>query len=222
MTGSLPWLRMSRVVIDGRVYLSVACSDELIAAHGGIDHGPVQAVPAARLYIRYGDLPEGGRSTNHRTGEREEGVSVYPVAWLGPDDYAPVLPSREALQTYYSSELHDRPAYLVRGRWVGWGSDMEPLLADVQIVQRIKPAVYVPTRVEGSAPDGTCPGCFGELDGDGFCGSPGCEGSTSGDDPDPEPGSWEWERQHGCMDCGVCDDCIERSRAHFEEMSDAD
>lgn len=62
----------------------------------------------------------------------------------------------------------------------------------------------------------TCDGCFGELDGDGFCGSPGCEGSTSGDDPDPEPGSWEWERQHGCMDCGVCDDCIERSRAHAE------
>ena len=27
----------------------------------------------------------------------------------------------------------------------------------------------------------TCDGCFGELDGDGFCGSPGCEGSTSGE-----------------------------------------
>ena len=37
-------------------------------------------------------------------------------------------------------------------------------------------------------------------------------------DPDPEPGSWEWERRHGCMDCGVCDDCIERSRAHAEEV----
>lgn len=41
-------------------------------------------------------------------------------------------------------------------------------------------------------------------------------------DPDPEPGSWEWELRHGCMDCGVCDDCIERTRAHFEEMSDAE
>lgn len=71
--------------------------------------------------------------------------------------------------------------------------------------------------------DHVCGYCEGP---DVCCGDPDdCEHFVcpwSDDDPDPEPGSWEWEWEHGCLDCGVCDDCIERTRAHFEEMSDAE
>ena len=30
-----------------------------------------------------------------------------------------------------------------------------------------------------------------------------------------------YERDDDCMDCGMCDSCIERTKAHFEEMERA-
>lgn len=96
-------------------------------------------------YIRIGEIPENEKSGIYKRKEKvgeEEGVSVY-YGVLIDGRWSLVLPSpirENKLLTLYSLEDNlargDR-AYLVKGSFIGIGSDGEPLLRDVEILDDI-------------------------------------------------------------------------------------
>lgn len=105
------------------------------------------------LYIRFGDLPEGGRSRDYEHGTTLDGMSVYRAQavtdtrtplesaddwrWYdGPVFCRPVAPN----SAYYDGiapGLSDRPAYLVTGTKIGNGPEGEPIITDVEIVREV-------------------------------------------------------------------------------------
>lgn len=85
------------------------------------------------LYIRYGNLPKDGRSTNYVTGRKEQGVSVYPAKY---DLETGAIVFDDAAGVYNPGTLvflMDRTPRLVTGQYVGTGSDGEPLLRRVRV-----------------------------------------------------------------------------------------
>ncbi len=94
---------------------------------------------SATLYIRYGDLPKGGRSTNYTTGRKENGVSVYAAKYdietgaIVFDDEAGV--HNPGTLAYL---MDDRTPHLVTGQEAGAGSDGETLLRKVRIVANLR------------------------------------------------------------------------------------
>jgi hypothetical protein len=116
----------------------------------------------ARHYIRFGDIPEGERSSigaapNHLSrrvypGDKEKGVSVFETEW----DEERQRWSIEDVGNYASlAALLDqkRPAFLVKGRIAGIGIDQETLLRKVVIVQKLE---YDQMWVPGWGNDGAC------------------------------------------------------------------
>jgi len=88
---------------------------------------------AVDVYIRFGDLPPGGKSYNHATGDYEDGVSVYRGKLYHDGSWAVDIGINQGAWCLFS----DRPVYLVSGREVGIGSDGEPVLADCAIIRRV-------------------------------------------------------------------------------------
>ena len=90
---------------------------------------------SATLYIRYGDIPQGGRSKNYATGQWENGISVYAAKYdietgaIVFDDEAGV--HNPGTLAYL---MDDRTPHLVTGQEIGTGSDGEMLLRKVRIV----------------------------------------------------------------------------------------
>ena len=97
------------------------------------------------MYIRFGELPEGGMSKiwsgDVCLGE-EEGVSVYDAKiddWGNVSVCVPLPVTRDTLDTFLKLiRYDDRPCYLVKGTYVGKGRDNEPLIKDVEIVGKIR------------------------------------------------------------------------------------
>ena len=79
----------------------------------------------ATLYIRYGDLPEGGRSTNYVPGKKENGVSVYPAKY-DVQTGAIIFDGAIASPGTLAYLMTDRVPHLVSGQYAGVGSDGEP------------------------------------------------------------------------------------------------
>lgn len=73
-------------------------------------------------FVRFGDLPRGGKSWNYRDQVPEVGVSVY----LLDENDEPVLVG-------WSFDIVKRPAYAGRGEILGWGSDGEPVVRVIEI-----------------------------------------------------------------------------------------
>jgi len=99
---------------------------------------------AKRVYLRFGDLPPGGRSrVDGLANWREAGVSVYPGH--GREDGAYVTLDFRGLlfglDTRYLATLlwGGRPLYIVEGQQVGVGNMGEPVLADARIVGEVRP-----------------------------------------------------------------------------------
>lgn len=88
------------------------------------------------IYIRFGDLPKGGKSRNWASGEYERGVSVYRARYsVNTGTYQPfgALPGAEIAHLMQGSKI-----LLVTGDKVGTGSDGEPLLANVIIIAELE------------------------------------------------------------------------------------
>lgn len=104
------------------------------------------------VYIRFGDVPEAERSTNHIDGSEEAGVSVYAaeatVSNPEADVNAMYVPVGTKLQQILF--LARRDTYLVTGDEVGTGTDGEPLLHDVEVVCELTS----PKGVSGFVPAG--------------------------------------------------------------------
>ena len=45
-----------------------------------------------------------------------------------------------------------------------------------------------------------------------------CDCQIEPEDGDLDFDEDRWEEADDCLDCGMCDSCIERTKAHFEEM----
>lgn len=96
------------------------------------------------LYIRFGEIPEDGKSKVHRSDEivREEaGVSV----WKAVENcgcYYPILPdepNENTISDYFNLLLNsDKKVYLVTGNEIFIeGADREPLLMNVVVLKEI-------------------------------------------------------------------------------------
>lgn len=97
-------------------------------------------LPGRPVYLRFGELPESGRSS---TGLliRECGVSVYPGVETGGSyalDFRRLL---TGIDTRYLTSIlwRSRPLFLVEGRRIGLGGMGEPCLADARIVGEVAP-----------------------------------------------------------------------------------
>jgi hypothetical protein len=97
-------------------------------------------------YIRVGELPEDGKSKIHFRGEvvgEEIGVSVWHTM-LVDSKYCIVIPNpcnEDTVDDVHGNLLQvicfDRPVYLVTGEEIGKGSDGEPVLQNVKIIEDI-------------------------------------------------------------------------------------
>lgn len=85
----------------------------------------------AALYIRFGNMPKGGRSKNYVTGQMENGLSVY-AATYDLETGAIILDGSIANPGTLFFMVGDRPVYLVTGEEIGEGSDGEPLLENAK------------------------------------------------------------------------------------------
>jgi hypothetical protein len=100
------------------------------------------------IYLRFGELPRGGRSSVlwGRLG-REDGASVFEARATG---------SGYKIQLRHPFQIHDlarvlkegRPLYRVEGRMIGRGLSKEPLLADARLVGAVGPEAEI--GVEGA------------------------------------------------------------------------
>ena len=96
------------------------------------------------LYIRFGEIPENEESSVFR-GEypygKEKGVSVYPAIINKDGSFAIgiTLPvTRTSLDTFRAlMEYESRNVYVVTGKYVGKGTDNEPLIKNVKILKNI-------------------------------------------------------------------------------------
>jgi hypothetical protein len=97
----------------------------------GLHYGRFDIVPAGTgdrdVYIRFGDLPDDGQSTDHSTGRKHCGVSVF-----GCEEEDGVYhPTGQSVMEVLL--LLPRGASLVSGERVGTGADGEPLIRDIEI-----------------------------------------------------------------------------------------
>lgn len=102
---------------------------------------------ATPVFLRYGDLPKDGKSTNFAEGSKEAGVSVFRGLFLEKTGEA--IPLSSSNQEKSSAiALRSRPLYVVEGDEVGVGADGEPVLDNARIVRKVEP--NEPTASAGS------------------------------------------------------------------------
>lgn len=97
----------------------------------------MRPAPYDNAYLRFNNLPEGGRIRNYATGELEAGVSCYALSWdLINQCYNRVGGGLDGAEIIYS--FSKAPVYLITGEECGIGSDGEPLLTDARILASLK------------------------------------------------------------------------------------
>ena len=87
------------------------------------------------VYLRFNDIPKGGKSKNWATGKSEKGLSVYPLTYnliKGCYNISGNVLQGAVIQYI----IQQANIYFVTGKEVGTGSDNEPLLADVEILSQ--------------------------------------------------------------------------------------
>lgn len=101
-------------------------------------------------YIRFGQIPENSKSRIHLGKDNlfEDGVSVWDAVKL-EDGYHLVAPNHGNTCTYidfikmafpqewYGDAIPNVPIYVVVGEEVGRGSDNEPLLKNIEIIEEL-------------------------------------------------------------------------------------
>lgn len=122
------------------------------------------------VYIRFGELPIGGKSYNRERKKHEAGVGVWEAIEEG-GKYRILLPRMKRDEWQAAAvELHashGKPAFLVKGKVLSkFGSFGETLLADVEIVEEINPCAGrmwredLPRAEENSEHEVECEGAY--------------------------------------------------------------
>jgi hypothetical protein len=104
------------------------------------------------MFIRFGALPESGRSWNDELQAAEAGVSCYRAEWQSTDrDMICVsVPSDACICTI--NQIEDRPVYVLTGDLLdAVGGDGEPLLANARVVEIVEPVEVVNYVIEDEA-----------------------------------------------------------------------
>lgn len=91
------------------------------------------------VYVRYGKLPPGGKSTNYRDNITEKGVSVFRGILLPSGEIMAVPQYNDELGSMMMG-LQQRSLYVVEGKEVGIGSDGEPVLSNAKLLTGIQAA----------------------------------------------------------------------------------
>lgn len=88
-----------------------------------------------RTYVRFGDVPKGGRSYNYMDDRPEAGVSVYPAYRLPDGSIVADLTHGGLSGSWFMLSSDNRPLYEVEGEVLDeLGSDGEPLLGGAGVV----------------------------------------------------------------------------------------
>lgn len=107
--------------------------DEAAEVIKGLMDAPI---PGA-VYLRFNDMPEGGRSKNFATGQLESGVSCYALRWdLLSQSYKRTGNGLDGAMMAYA--IQGAPMYLISGTECGTGSDGEPVIKDAKILATLK------------------------------------------------------------------------------------
>ncbi len=88
--------------------------------------GGLSEAEGKNVFVRFGGLPKGGKSTNYVTNSLEKGVSVY-RAKLENGKLKLDLTTNNEIGTL--SSIINRPLFIVTGQSEGIGSDGEPILS---------------------------------------------------------------------------------------------
>lgn len=97
----------------------------------------MRPAPYDNAYLRFNDLPKGGKSRNYATGELEAGVSCYALSWDFVNQcYKRVGEGLDGAMIGYT--FMQAPVYLITGEECGRGSDGEPLLSNPRILASLK------------------------------------------------------------------------------------
>ena len=95
------------------------------------------------MYLRFGQIPQNERSGiykgDHGKIGEEQGVSCYRGVIVDNKVYI-IMPHVASTTYYWLIDSYNRgkiPLYIIQGEEVGLGSDMEPLLKNVSIIQEI-------------------------------------------------------------------------------------
>lgn len=110
------------------------------------EHGPAIAAAIEPLaldltqpvYIRFGELPAGGRSRNHATGQLEAGISCYRARRRVDGGYELVSSGLPYAAIAAAMGAYGNTVLLIAGEECGRGSDGEPVLRDVQVLGRLR------------------------------------------------------------------------------------
>ena len=90
--------------------------------------------------MRFGEIPEGGRSYNYRDERQEEGLSVYDAMFDENGSY--MIIAGNGYLRFGAATYSNRPAYKVSGKLVGEGTDGEPLLVNIYDVSALPPDAF--------------------------------------------------------------------------------
>lgn len=108
---------------------------DMAEARDAISH--MLPAPYVDAYLRFNDLPEGGRSKNFATGQMEAGVSCYALRWdLINQCYKRTGGGLDGAMIAYG--IQGSPMYLITGTECGTGSDGEPVLEGAKILANLK------------------------------------------------------------------------------------
>lgn len=89
-------------------------------------------------YIRFGDIPQSGKSTNHLIGIRQSGVSVYKCRIYDNNSVYIQMPSIFGTSLSSLSAILERPIFIISGNYIGTGSDGQPILQNCKIINEVK------------------------------------------------------------------------------------
>jgi hypothetical protein len=112
------------------------------APDSGGGGGSFQVEEGRQYYVRFGELPKSGYSTNFARGTFEGGASVYDAVGRKGRLVLQVPPEGE----WADQDLRDRikqeqEAYVVEGEYAGEGGDGEPLLRKARVVARVPSSI---------------------------------------------------------------------------------
>jgi hypothetical protein len=83
------------------------------------------------MFIRFGDLPQAGRSWNADLSGYEAGISVYRAEWQSSDHDVICVEIPQGAQTGTIDQVADRPVYVITGDLLNRrGGDGEPLMTN--------------------------------------------------------------------------------------------
>jgi len=140
------WIKLDlsgRVIAHGQGW-SVKPDAETLARVAAAGPAIVEAVRPVLMdatepvYIRFGELPAGGRSRNHATGQLEAGVSCYRARRRVDGGYELVSSGLPYATIAAAMGAYGNTVLLIAGEECGLGSDGEPVLRDVQVLGRLR------------------------------------------------------------------------------------